>query len=101
MLTSCPSKKRLRASGRGGVPPCTRRTSTCERPSPDARVYSAGREIRQAGRPPYPSHAVLLTVRTAIRTIFPRLLLSIALHAASAADSTKPRRLDREDLLTF
>ena len=32
----------------------------------DARVCSAGRGTRQAGRPPYPLHAVLLSTRSAI-----------------------------------
>ena len=70
-MTTIPSRKNEgRYSGRVGVPPAvprilrgTRRTSIRERTSPDVRVYSAGREIRQAGRPPYPRHAVLLSGR--------------------------------------
>ena len=48
------------ASGSAGVPRRTRRTSVCERTPLDARVYSAGRGIRQAGRPRSPMHAILL-----------------------------------------
>ena len=44
------------------VPRSTRRTSVGKRISNDVRVYSAGREIRQAGRPPYPRHAIPLSV---------------------------------------
>ena len=50
-----------RASGSAGVPPAvlrvprgTRRTSTGDRITLGVRVYSAGRGIRQAGRPRYP-----------------------------------------------
>ena len=56
-----------RVSGRVGVPPAvrcvphsTRRTSTGNRSAFGVRVYSAGREIRQARRPPYPRHAARL-----------------------------------------
>ena len=57
----------LRASGRVGVPPAvprvprgTRRTSIGDPIALGVRVYSEGREIRQAGRSPYPMHAALL-----------------------------------------
>ena len=50
-----------RAPGRVGIPPAvarvsrgTRRTSACERIPLDVRMCSAGRETRQAARPPYP-----------------------------------------------
>ena len=51
-------------SGRVGVPPAvlcilrsTRQMIQGNRIALGVRVYSAGREIRQAGRPPYPKHA--------------------------------------------
>src|ERR1043166_1622371 len=63
-------KSERRASGRVGVPPAvlrvsrgTRRTFMGERMSLGIRVYSAGCGIRQAGRPPYPMHAVLPSLR--------------------------------------
>ena len=56
-----------RASGRVSVPPAVRRVPRSTRRmitggliTLGVRVYSAGREIRQAGRPPYPRHAVPL-----------------------------------------
>ena len=59
-----------RISGRVGVPPAvlrvprgTRRTSHGARTSRGVRMYSAGRGIRRAGRPPYPRHAVRLIAR--------------------------------------
>ncbi len=62
------------ASGSAGVPPAvrcdphhTRRTATGDRISLGVRVYSAGRAIRQAGRPRYPRHAVLLSVRLFVK----------------------------------
>ena len=55
------------ASGSAGVPPAvlcvprsTRRMSTGVLNASGVRVYSAGREIRQAGRPRYPRHAARL-----------------------------------------
>src|SRR6266436_2803562 len=51
-----------RVSGRVGVPPSTRRTSLRDAPAINVRMYSAGRGIRRAGRPPYPRHAVLLAL---------------------------------------
>ena len=57
-----------RASGRVGILPAvsrilrdTRRTAAGDPFAVGVRVYSAGREIRQAGRPPYPMHTVTLT----------------------------------------
>ncbi len=63
-------------------------------------MYSAGREIRQAGRPRYPRHAVLLALQAVIGKLFP-LLLCIPLSCDLAAEPAKPARLDRNDLLTF
>ena len=64
------------APGRVGVPPAvrrvprsTRRMSTRVLLASGARVYSAGCEIRQAGRPRYPRHAVLLSERLFVREV--------------------------------
>ena len=61
------SERERHVSGRVGVPPAvlrvprnTRRMSTGFQFAIGERMYSAGREIRQAGRPPYPMHAALL-----------------------------------------
>ena len=63
-----------RASGRVGVPPAvarvprgTRRKITGIPYANDVRVYSAGRGIRQAGRPPYPRHAARVRVTLFVR----------------------------------
>ncbi len=62
-----------RVSGRVGVPPAvlcvsrsTRRTFTGVLIASAVRVYSAGREIRQAGRPPHPRHTACVVVRFVI-----------------------------------
>ena len=52
-----------RTTGGPPVPPGNRRTFTGIPNANDVRVYSAGREIRQAGRPRYPRHAVLFSLR--------------------------------------
>ena len=59
-----------RASGSAGVPPAvlgvprsTRRMTAVNLSACGVRGYSAGREIRQAGRPRYPKHAVLHSIR--------------------------------------
>ncbi len=57
--------------------------------------------MRRVGFPPYPRHAVLLRTRDGVGSLFVLLVLCIAFHSAIAADSAKPSRLDREDLLTF
>ena len=83
-------KSERRASGRVGVPPAVRsilrrtlRTSACERTSLDARVYSAGCGIQQAGSPRYPRHAVLLPMRSrSLTVIFVLLLCAIFSTAA-------------------
>jgi mono/diheme cytochrome c family protein len=81
-----------RASGRVGVPPAvlrvprsTRRTSTGELRALVVRVHSAGRGMRQAGRPPYPRPAVLL-----IATL---LIAAQSLAAAEDAEALFVRRI--------
>ena len=79
-----------RASGSAGVPPAVlcvpRSTPRTSKGVPDAngvRVYSAG-------RPRYPRHAVLLSVRLLIRGGITSLLLSLCIIASSFADA-RPR----------
>ena len=63
-----------RASGRVGVPPAvarvprdTRRTFTGNQFAVCVRMYSAGRGMRQAGRPPYPRDAARVRVTLFVR----------------------------------
>ena len=89
-----PEKAEQHASGRVGVPPAvlrvprsTRRTSTGDPNALGILVYSAGREIRQAGRPPYPRHAVLLSSRSRFRDGI--ILAAIFFFALAGSLSTR------------
>ena len=78
------------ALGRVGVPPAvlrilrsTRRMSACERIFNDARMYSAGCEIRRAGCPRSPRHTALFSTRFRGLTAILALLLGAIFSAAA------------------